>query len=202
MGLRRVRFARESSAKNLYRFPYRCNRWRLEMWLSVLYITRREDFLSHFSDQLFDEPTLSTVQHKSTREKPRTVKFSREILNQSEILSLVFFVFTLCRPLQIKKTHSNINRTSGLFCFCGRRASRSTLEKYVLVKRLILPTSLLDTQTVWQNSNKQDFVHTIQLSRNLAQNAIRGREKVNVMKLIKWVILTIQKLICRVIQYK
>ena len=88
MGLRRVRFARESSAKNLYRFPYRRNRWRLEMWLSVLYITRREDFLSHFSDQLFDEPTLSTVQHKSTREKPRTVKFSREILNQSEILSL------------------------------------------------------------------------------------------------------------------
>ena len=43
---------------------------------------RREDFFSHFSDQLFDETTLSTVQHKCTRENPRTVKFSREILNQ------------------------------------------------------------------------------------------------------------------------
>ena len=43
---------------------------------------RREDFFLHFSDHLFDETKLSTVQHKCIRENPRTVKVSREILNQ------------------------------------------------------------------------------------------------------------------------
>ena len=39
---------------------------------------RREDFFLHFSDHLFDETKLSTVQHKCIRENPRTVKFNRK----------------------------------------------------------------------------------------------------------------------------
>ena len=90
-------------------------------------------------------------------------------------------------PLQTPPDQENTlkHQPTHSFCFCCRRAAWNTLEEYVLVKRLILPTSLMDTQTVWHNNNKQDFVHTIQLSCNLAQNAIQGREKVNVMKLIK-----------------
>ena len=91
---------------------------------------RREDFFSHFSDQLFDETTLSTVQHKCTRENPRTVKFPAKFWTKS---SLVFIVFTFFRP---PPDQENTLR----HCFCCRRAARSTPEKYVLVKRLIMPT--------------------------------------------------------------
>ena len=62
-------------------------------------------------------------------------------------LPIVFFVFTLCRPVPDQENTLKHQPTHS-FCICCRRAAWSTLEKYVLVKRLILPTSLLDTQTV------------------------------------------------------
>ena len=62
-------------------------------------------------------------------------------------------------PLQTPPDQENTlkHQPTHSFCFCCRRAAWNTLEKYVLVKRLILPTSLLDTQTVWQNNNLTSF---------------------------------------------
>ena len=91
--------------------------------------------------------TAQMYQRKPANSKifPRNSEPIRNTLSLSLSLSLSCFYPFYTFPdqentLKHQPTHS--------FCICCRRAAWSTLEKYVLVKRLILPTSLLDTQTV------------------------------------------------------